>query len=273
MTAGERDDTAMDQPPTDAGDQLGIRYSGPVVARRGGGSAVDHGTADRAAALDPMLSMIERALRDDSVSLDKLERVIAIADQRRSAEAVRSFAADFAMMQAKLPVVAKGGTGHNSKKYARQEDIIRAVRPTLAEHGFAISHRIAQDGPSVRVQAVLSHRDGHSETTAMVLPPDKSGAKSEVHAAASAITYATRYTTIALLGIASSEDDDGAAAAAGEAISSGQVNALLDAFAESGRSIDRFLAYFQIEALPDLPAAQFDKALAMLRAPKREAAA
>ena len=51
MTAGERDDTAMDQPQADAGDQLGDKYHGAVVARRGGGSAVDNGTADRAAAV------------------------------------------------------------------------------------------------------------------------------------------------------------------------------------------------------------------------------
>lgn len=258
-------------------DEAVENVSRSVVSRDSGGGSdlvVHRGAEDREASVtDPMLAMINRALSDPNVSIEKLECVIAIADERRAVSAKRSFNADFAMMQAALPVVDKGGTGHNRKRYARQEDIVRAVRPTLAKHGFAISHRISQDNSAITVVSVLSHRDGHSEQTALKLPPDKSGGKTDVHATASAVTYATRYTTIALLGIASSEDDDGKAAGTDALITDDQEEALREAITSARADIDRFLKFYQIESLSDLPASKFAAAMKMIEVKKSKGAA
>jgi hypothetical protein len=243
--------------------------NGLSVVSRSVGSAVRADVAVDCSVdtVDPMLSMIERALTDPSVSIDKLERVIAIADDRREVAAKRAFNADFAMMQAKLPIAEKGGKGH-SGKYARQEDIVRAVRPALAQHGFALSHRISQTQIPV-VTAVLSHRAGHAETTSLGLPLDRSGNKTDVHALASAITYATRYTTIALLGIASSEDDDGNAAGA-KPVEDNKLAAFKKMVADTGSDVGRICQHYSVETIDDLNAKQIAEAMSGLAARKRK---
>jgi hypothetical protein len=240
----------MDHSPGEARSGLASDNGGAIVSVGRVSSVVDRGAEISEAVVDPMLAMIERALLSPGVAIDKLERVIAIADERRAASAKQAFHSDFSAMQAELPVVEKGGAGHNGR-YARQQDIVAAVRPVLSKFGFAISHRIAQSNGSVTATAVLSHRAGHSENTSMTLPMDKSGGKTDVHATASSVTYATRYTTIALLGIASSEDDDGKAAGAAP-VEAKKLADLQKMIAETDADVGWICQRYSVEALEDL---------------------
>ncbi|MNE66080.1 ERF superfamily protein [compost metagenome] len=57
---------------------------------------------------------------------------------------------------------------------------------------------------------MLSHRDGHRETTSILLPADATGSKNAVQAVASSVSYGKRYTAGALLNFTTTgEDDDG----------------------------------------------------------------
>lgn len=213
-----------------------------------------------------IMSMIERMATDASISIERVEQTFAFYQRVQADRAKTAFNAALAELQSNLPAVARRGTGHNSKKYARFEDFVDAIRPQLKTHGFSLTHRIEQPTiDRVIITAVLAHRDGHEERTALNLPMDVSGGKTAVHAMASSVSYGKRYTGFAILGIASEdEDDDGKAAGAGETISEEQESKLRDKLEAVEADLPRFAAYFKIDKLSDLPAAKFDAAMKAL---------
>lgn len=173
-----------------------------------------------------LLAVIERAARDPSVDMDKMERLLEMQERVHARHAKAAFSEALATLQPDLPIITERGKiivreKTNSGKrdgdilqetsYALWEDINEAVRPLLAEHGFSLSFRTGMhtDG-RVTVTGVLSHRLGHSEETMIILPHDSSGSKNAVQAIGSSTSYGKRYTAMALLNITSKgEDDDG----------------------------------------------------------------
>lgn len=214
-----------------------------------------------------IMSMIERMATDASISIERVEQTFAFYQRVQADRARQAFYAAFAEMQKDLPAVERRGTGHNAKKYARFEDFIEAIKPTLTAHGFSLSHRIKQPTAAlIEITAILAHRDGHAEETSIALPPDTSGNKTAVHALGSAISYGKRYTGLLIIGVATAdEDDDGKAAGAGETISEEQCKelaALMEDF-DSEQTIG-FCKYFKVASVEDLPVAAFDRAKAAI---------
>lgn len=157
-----------------------------------------------------IFQIIERAARDPSVDIDKMQRLMEMQEKMQGNRARTAYAAAFAEMQPELPEIPEHGQGHGAITYALWEDINDLIKPVLAAHGFGISFRTGRDGTSVTVTAVLSHREGHSEQTTMVLPLDTSGSKNAVQAVGSSTSYGKRYTASALLNLTTrGEDDDG----------------------------------------------------------------
>lgn len=167
---------------------------------------------------DSLLSVIERAARDPSVDIDKMERLIEMQERVQARHAKVAFAEALAELQPKLPVISERGKILNSSKqvqstYAYWEDVNEAIRPVLYDHGFALSFKTGRSNQNITVTGILSHRLGHSEETTIELPADGSGSKNAVQAVASSTSYGKRYTAFALLNITSKgEDDDGATA-------------------------------------------------------------
>lgn len=214
-----------------------------------------------------ILSIIDRMASNPDMPVEKIERMLDMHDRMQKEAARRAFHASLAIMQASLPAIEKGGTGHNGKKYDRLEDIISGIKGPLATHGFALTFRSNMEGPKIIVTGVLSHRDGHEEKTEFSAAPDKSGSKNDIQASGSAITYGKRYVAGMLLGFASSEetDDDGKAAGIGETISEDEEMALRE-YAESvGTNIPAFCQYFKVAKLADLPKSELARANAALK--------
>lgn len=231
--------------------------------------------ADTAASI---IQVIERAASNPNVDIDKMERLLQMQERILDRNAKAAYSAALADMQPKLPVVVERGEikhGDNKpvqSRYALWEDINEAIRPLLAQHGFALSFRTGRDGDRIIVTGVLSHRDGHSEQTSMPLPADQSGSKNAVQAVGSSVSYGKRYTALALLNITTrGEDDDGKAAGIGDIISDEQFNILSALIDETKSDIGRFCAAFKIDALPDLPASKFQQAIDLLNQKKNGA--
>jgi len=237
-----------------------------------------------------LLQVISRAASDPSVDIDKMERLMQMHERLTARTARAAFVAALAEMQPKLPVVDRRGkievrekdkdgkrTGElqQSTPYALWEDINEAIRPLLAEYGFALSFRVKKDADRVEVTGVLSHREGHFEETTLSLPMDTTGSKNNVQAIGSSTSYGKRYTAIALLNVTSrGEDDDGKTAGAhGETVSPEQAKHLLKLIEDAGATTDKFCAWARIEAVTDLQAKDFDRAVASLkgRIKRREA--
>lgn len=160
-----------------------------------------------------VVSMFERLVADPNVDVEKLERLMAMQERALAYTAKTEYYAAFAQMQGELPTVEEKGTSHNGK-FATHEDIVEAVRPVLQRHGFMLSFRTEFPTPaSIKVTAVLAHKGGHAEHTEFISGADTSGSKNAIQALGSAQSYAQRYTTRALLNIASREHDDNGATA------------------------------------------------------------
>lgn len=179
-------------------DQARVTDSAHLVEQRATASAV---------LPDSGVSFFERLLRDPSVDVEKLERLMAMHERGQANAARAEYYADFAQMQGELPTVIERGHTNNGA-YARHEDIVEVVRPVLMKHGFILTFRTKFEDKQVRVTGVLAHRSGHAEETEFVSAPDTSGNKNAIQALGSAQSYGQRYTARALLNIASREEDD-----------------------------------------------------------------
>lgn len=154
-----------------------------------------------------VLSMVERVATDPNASIETLEKMLDMQERIMDRQARQAFSASMADMQSSLPRVIKTASSHTSK-YAKLEDINDQIRPTLREHGFAVTYSIDQTS-GIKVTTKLSHRDGHFEETSIVLPADTSGSKNGVQAVGSTISYGKRYGICAILNISTGDDTDG----------------------------------------------------------------
>lgn len=161
-----------------------------------------------------VMQVIARVASDPSVDVAKLEKLLDMQERIMAKNAEMAFNADFAMMQSELPTIMENGeirvNGVLRSKYARFEDINEAVKPVLQKYGFAITFKTDTGNGVIRVVGILAHRQGHRESTDMVLPVDASGSKNPVQAVGSSVSYGKRYVIEALLNLTSrGQDDDG----------------------------------------------------------------
>lgn len=169
-----------------------------------------------AAPADPhnaTISMLERAVRDPAVDVEKMERIWLLCEKENNRLAERAFNASLSAMQCALPAIERKGEikGKGDKvvsTYALWEDVNEAIKPVLAEHGFALSFRVKTSRDQIDVRGVLTHKDGHKEETEISLPADTTGFKNPVQSVASSVSYGKRYTAGALLNLTSFDEDD-----------------------------------------------------------------
>jgi ERF superfamily len=228
---------------------------------------------------DAMLAMIERAARDPSVNIEKMERLFTMRAEMEARQARAAFAAALAAMQPELPTIdrkgkikiEKSGVVIQSTAYVLFEDINEAIRPVLAAHGFALTFKSGTTPEGkITVTGILSHSQGHSEDTTLVLMHDSSGSKNAVQAIGSSISYGKRYTAMMLLNITSravpDADDDAKAAAGPAMVSEDQIDTIRSLLIETAADIPRFLQFMKVAKVEDIEAARFDNAIKALEA-------
>lgn len=218
-----------------------------------------------------IISMIERAARDPSVDIEKMERLMLMQERAFERSAKAAYSAALAVMQPELPSVKERGgirdrAGKVQSTYALWEDINDAIKPVLAKHGFAISFRVSHPEGAIAVTGVLIHEHGHSEETTIRLPHDGSGSKNAVQAVGSSVSYGKRYTASALLNLTShGEDNDGKGAESADVITEEQVAILRELLEATGSDHQRFLAFVKRDHLADIAADKFAGLVAMLK--------
>lgn len=114
--------------------------------------------------------------------------------------------------QAQFPAIPKDSENPFFKsKYADLATVIKAAMPVLTKNGLAISQGISHYEGQSTLKTYLIHKSGQFIVDEMPLMPVKNDPQSQ----GSAITYARRYSYMAVLGLVADEDDDGNAATAG----------------------------------------------------------
>ncbi len=157
-----------------------------------------------------------------------LRELLAVQREWEAGEARKSYSRALAALKRDLPtVIRKDATvdyssakGRTFYKHASLAGVMDAITEPLTAHGFSLAW-IPSTGErgAVRVTCRLTHQDGHHEECSLEAGADASGSKSAPQAIASTITLLSRYTALALLGIATADmPEDGAAEAPKDAI-------------------------------------------------------
>lgn len=165
-----------------------------------------------------ILSMIERAARDQSVDIDKFERLMTMRERMESRAKEEAFNAAMAAVQNELPAIIKDRANDFTRsKYATLDAIVREAGPIYTRHGFSLSFGTEQSSlpGHYRVTCIVSHVGGFSRPYAADLPADLAGSqgkttKTAIQAFGSTLSYGRRYLMCLIFNIAvTNEDDDG----------------------------------------------------------------
>ena len=217
---------------------------------------------------------------EQGAGIEVLAKLMDLEEKREKSLARKAFDAAIADAKNEMPVIVKNRSvdftsakGRTNYKHEDLAEIARTIDPVLGKFGLSYRFRTNVQNGTVVVTCIVSHRDGHSEENSLPADIDTSGNKNHLQAVGSAVTYLSRYTLKAALGLAASNDDDGQAAGAplNQLILDAQADRLRDLIEETGSDATKLLAFFKIDDLRDFTQAEFAKAVKMLEAKRARA--
>ena len=227
--------------------------------------------ADLAPPTTPM-DLMQQAI--ETGNLDALERLQAMQERWEDRQAEKALHEALAAFQASVPHIKKertagerAGAGYGYS-YAALDDIERAIRPVLAEHGLSYTHDIAIDGADMTVTCTIFHVDGAKRSSQWVGPASGDGKMNAIQKVGSATTYGRRYSLINALGLTTTDhDDDGAGSFQQPTgpIDEDQLRTLTARCAEVDADVRAFCGVLGVQALAELPADQFGRAMVLLQ--------
>lgn len=231
-----------------------------------------------------LLQVIARAASDETIDLDRMERLLVMQERLSARRAEQDFIAAMAEFKVHAPRIEKSkAVGYTNRdgtftgyKHATLGTVCQAAIAGLGTVG--ISHRWDLDqfeGGSVKVTCVLTHRGGHSTKTSLSGAPDDSGKKNAIQQVASTVTYLQRYTLLAATGLATDEqDDDGVAAGKPQAeyVTEEQIANLEALITEVGADRKRFLAFLEIDSLEEIYANKYREVVRLLEEKRKHGA-
>lgn len=155
-------------------------------------------------------SLLEKAI-EKGVTIENLEKLMAMQERWEANQARKLFFEALATFQQKCPVLKKTKVvsfKDTKYKYVPLASIVNQIKDILSEQGLTYRWETKDESTSLSVTCIITHKDGHFESTSMSAAADDSGSKNKIQARGSAITYLQRYTLIGALGISSADDDN-----------------------------------------------------------------
>lgn len=212
-----------------------------------------------------MLSIISRAASDQSIDVEKMERLLAVQERMMEKQAEINFNQALGDLQAKLPIIKKDGKmSHTNSSYAKFETIMRAIQPLLVENGFSIRFNSRESSGKIIITGTLAHRDGHSITDEIPLSIDSSGAKNNVQGVGSTISYGKRYLVGMLLNLVFEGEDDNGAKSGYIPISTKHAAEIKELLKTTGADVKQFLQWVGSKSVDEMNEADYGKAIAAL---------
>lgn len=160
---------------------------------------------------------------------------------------------------------------HFKAKYADLGSVIDALEP-LKEHGLWFIQISKERDNGACFETIVIHGPSGAQFSMgeTFVPADRNNAQGF----GSAQTYARRYGLMSAFGLAAEDDDGNAAASAPPKrqtkaeptgpVDDGQWMVVTDLIEKTGTDAGKFCAAFKIKSVKELPAAQFERAEAML---------
>lgn len=162
-------------------------------------------------------SLLERgaaliAQSNGNMTPDHLEKLLDVHLRNEANEARKAYHVAMAEFKANPPKVIKDlqNKQYNSR-YASLGNVTDVIGTELSKFGLSAKWLTAQkDTGWPEVTCVITHIQGHSESTGLSAPSDESGSKNPIQRIISTVTYLERATLLALTGLATyDQDDDG----------------------------------------------------------------
>ena len=224
---------------------------------------------------DPM-ALLQQAISSDGIDPDRLGKLMDLAERWRDDQARMAYAQ--AMMQAQhdMPVIIRDRANtHTNSRYASLENIQSQIKDIYLRHGLTVSFSETEIDTEgwIRIQAVVTHRDGHSETFYQSGPIDDKGpqgkaVKTGLHGSQSTRSYLQRTLLCAIfaLTIADQDKDGNRPVIPINEAQVAEINSLCEAVGDDLATLRRLLNAYQIEKVEELPAAKFRQAKTRLEA-------
>lgn len=147
-------------------------------------------------------------------SVEMIEKLLTLQERWERNQARKTFLEAMNLFQSIVPALEKKkqvkyntSKGVTNYKYAPLGEIVEVIKPSLKETGLSYRWEIKENG-NLSCSCIISHVDGHSETTTMSATKDSSGGKNDIQSRGSTITYLQRYTLTTALGIATADEDN-----------------------------------------------------------------
>ncbi len=219
----------------------------------------------------PIILMI-KAMKEGGMDLEKLEKMMDLqtkweANQARKAytQAMSDFKKNPPEIEKDRHVEFKTSTGKTEYNHASLGNVTAKINTALGVCGLSAAWTTDQTEKGVSVTCKITHVLGHFETTTLTAACDSSGGKNAIQALGSTISYLERYTILALTGLATHEMDDDAKGEI-EYITEKQLSTIVDLLNEKGVKDTRLLKYLEAESVETILAADFQKAVAAIKA-------
>ena len=196
---------------------------------------------------DPM-TLLDRAVQQGATP-DQLEKLLTLQERFEKEKSRRAYTLALAEFKRNPPTIVKNrNVGYAAKrsgtvdyKHATLAEVVSKITPVLAEHGLSHSWQTSQDGDTITVRCVLTHKDGHSESVELSASPDHTGSKNAIQAVGSTVTYLQRYCLLSITGLAAEDQDDDAGT--GPPINRTQVEELWHLLQETRADEAKFLEF------------------------------
>ncbi len=190
----------------------------PARRRRSTGNLPAAAPETAAAAIDAVLTMIQRAAQKGEI--ETLERLLAWRDKQIADAKETAFKEALAAAMSRMTAIHVDSENPQTRsRYASLAAMDEAVRTIYTDHGFSLTFDTQDtDQPEVvRLVCDVSHEGGHTRQYHINMPADGVGPKgapvmNRTHATGSAITYGRRYLLAMIFNLTVTRDDDGNAA-------------------------------------------------------------
>lgn len=185
---------------------------------------------------------------ENKADIEVIKELVQIQVNFDMREAKKSFFSALSKFQSQIPMIPKNGVGtFIAKATGKQvsypfpliEDIAHAINPFLYKNGICYRFEIIT-AAIITVKCIVSHKDGHSVSTEMSGPPDKTGFKNDLQAIGASSKYLERYTLTAAVGVMTVGEDHDAADAGANNIDAANICVDLNQETNSYYSDDQF---------------------------------
>jgi len=224
--------------------------------------ALVEGEASPVAVIQSPDNLIALAI-EKGTDIDQLEKLFALKERFDAGEAKKAFFAAISQFQSLVPTIKKTSLvkyGQTEYYFAPLGSIAEQIRE--AQQICGLSYRFDQNHEDgIEVRCIVTHVDGHSESTFMKAAPDGSGGKNSIQGIGSTVTYLQRYTLISALGLTTADQDIDAqvALATGNTLDVNQISLVEKACEAQKRDLNKLLNWIGVSRVKDIPLKDWEK--------------